>query len=168
MAWNGSGSPNRVEDFTADLAAGPPDSYVSADKVDNEFDNFKTMMTNCLARDGQNSPSANIVMAGYKITGLGTPTSGTDATTKTYVDTAVASASVSDGAITTAKMADGAVTTIKVADDAVTLAKQAAGTANRLQGFDGSGNPAEVAASARLALSSSTLVQRLVATPQLT
>ena len=43
-------------------------------------------MQNCLTRDGQNSPSANISWAGYKITSLGAPSSGGDAANKTYVD----------------------------------------------------------------------------------
>jgi microcystin-dependent protein len=86
MPWNGSGGFNREEDFTADLAAGPPASIVSAEKVDDEFDNFKGGLQNCLTRDGQNSPSANISWAGYKITSLGAPSSGGDASNKTYVD----------------------------------------------------------------------------------
>ena len=36
------------------------------------------------------TPAADFAMGGYKITGLGTPTSNTDASTKLYVDTAVA------------------------------------------------------------------------------
>jgi len=43
--------------------------------------------------------------------------------------------------------ADVSVTTAKIADDAVTLAKQASGAANRLQGFDASGNPSEITVS---------------------
>lgn len=86
MPWNGSGGFNREEDFTADLAAGPPASIVSAEKVDDEFDNFKGGLQNCLTRDGQNSPSANISWAGNKITNLGAPSAGGDAANKTYVD----------------------------------------------------------------------------------
>jgi hypothetical protein len=86
MPWNGSGGFNRDEDFTADLALGPPASIVSAQKVDDEFDNFKDGLQNCLTRDGQNSPSANISWASNKITSLGAPTAGGDATNKTYVD----------------------------------------------------------------------------------
>lgn len=50
-----------------------------------------------------------------------------------------------------------AVTTGKIADDAVTLAKQASGTANRLQGFNGSGDPAEVSVGTGLNLSGGSL-----------
>jgi len=45
------------------------------------------------------TPAADFAMGGYKITGLGTPTSNTDASTKLYVDTAVAN--LVDGAPST-------------------------------------------------------------------
>jgi len=48
------------------------------------------------------------------------------------------------GSILAAALATDSVITAKIQDNAVTLAKQAGGTANRLQGFDGSGDPAEV------------------------
>lgn len=67
--------------------------------------------------------------------------------TPTFSTGAIPTAALADSAVTTAKIADEAVTTAKIDDDAVTLAKQASGTANRLQGFDGSGNPSEVTVS---------------------
>lgn len=94
MGWNGSGGFNRTQDFTADKNAGPPDSIVSAEKVDDEFNNFKTGLQNTLTRDGQNSPSANINFAGKKITNLGAPSLGGDAVNKTYADGLLASASL--------------------------------------------------------------------------
>lgn len=51
----------------------------------------------------------------------------------------------------------GSLETADLADDAVTLAKQASGTADRLQGFDGSGNPSEVTIGTGLSLSSAAL-----------
>lgn len=86
MAWNGSGTFNRTQDFTADKNAGPPASIVAAEKVDNEFNNYKAGLQNCLTRDGQNSPIGNINWSGHKITNLGAPTSGSDASNKSYVD----------------------------------------------------------------------------------
>ncbi len=59
-----------------------------------------------------------------------TPTLDGHATTKAYVDTQVASATVADGSVTTAKLADGAVTTAKLADDTLTVAKVAPAVAN--------------------------------------
>lgn len=54
-------------------------------------------------------------------------------------------------------IADSSVSTAKIASRAVTLAKQATGTANRLQGFDGSGNPSEVTVGQGLSLSSAAM-----------
>ena len=45
------------------------------------------------------TPAADFAMGGYKITGLGTPTSNTDASTKAYVDTSIAN--LIDGAPST-------------------------------------------------------------------
>lgn len=102
MPWNGTGAFNRTQDFEADKNAGPPDSIVSAAKVDDEFANYKGGLQNCLTRDGQNSPSGNISWAGNKITNLGIPTSSADATTKAYVDALALSTS-----LTTATLASG-------------------------------------------------------------
>lgn len=49
------------------------------------------------------------------------------------------------------------VSTVTIADDAVTLAKQASGTANRLQGFDASGNPSLITVSGISTLSAGNL-----------
>ena len=61
--------------------------------------------------------SGNLAMGGNKVTGLGTPGTGTDAANKTYVDDTVASVTagtIPDGTITTSKIADGAVTAAKL------------------------------------------------------
>lgn len=56
-------------------------------------------------------------------------------------------------------IANDAVTTVKILDDAVTLAKidGDAGFANKLIGYDGSGNPGNISFSSSITLSSSTL-----------
>lgn len=57
--------------------------------------NFSTTMTNSLAAKlslSGGTMTGNIAMGSYKITGLGTPTTGSDATTKTYVDGILGSA----------------------------------------------------------------------------
>ena len=67
--------------------------------------------------------SGNLAMGGNKVTGLGTPGTGTDAANKTYVDDTVASVTagtIPDGTITTAKIADDAVTATKLDNTAVT------------------------------------------------
>jgi hypothetical protein len=68
----------------------------------------------------------NLNMGTKKVTNLGSPSSGADATTKTYVDAQI-SAAISTGTpggqIQTDNIADNAVETAKIADDAVTAAK---------------------------------------------
>jgi len=67
--------------------------------------------------------SGNLAMGGNKVTGLGSPGTGTDAANKTYVDDTVASVTagtIPDGTITTAKIADDAVTAAKLDNTAVT------------------------------------------------
>lgn len=57
--------------------------------------NFATTMTNSLAAKldlSGGTMTGNIAMGSYKISGLGTPTTGSDATTKTYVDGILGSA----------------------------------------------------------------------------
>ena len=57
--------------------------------------NFATTVTNSLAAKlslSGGTMTGNIAMGSYKITGLGTPTTGSDATTKTYVDGILGSA----------------------------------------------------------------------------
>ena len=71
MPWNGSGTFTRDQNFVNDAAAGPPDHFISADKVDDEFDNYKAGLENCLTRDGQTSPSSSLPMGNYRHTGVG-------------------------------------------------------------------------------------------------
>ena len=68
MGWNGAGGYTRAENFSADSSAG---IKILATRMDTEFDDFASAMTVALARDGQNSPSNNINMAGYRLTNVG-------------------------------------------------------------------------------------------------
>lgn len=74
--------------------------------------NFATTMTNSLATKlnlSGGTMTGNIAMGSYKISGLGTPTTGSDATTKTYVDgilgSATAAATSASAAATSASNA---------------------------------------------------------------
>lgn len=58
---------------------------------DTHDQDLATGINTALAKDGGNKPTSDIDWGGYKITNLGTPGSGTDAATKTYVDNAVTS-----------------------------------------------------------------------------
>ena len=65
--WNGSGTFERYHDWTTDQAANVDPS---ATRFDQEDDNFATGLNNCLTRDGQNSPSGDLPMGGYKHTNV--------------------------------------------------------------------------------------------------
>jgi hypothetical protein len=60
-----------------------------------------TALTGSVAADGQTPITGNLQMSSNKITSLGTPTSAYDATTKTYVDTAITTAAGSLGTMAT-------------------------------------------------------------------
>lgn len=76
MAYNGSGTFNRVYDWTTDAAAG---TKISASRMDTELDGIATGLSNAIAKDGQTTITANIPLATYKITGLGDATLAGDA-----------------------------------------------------------------------------------------
>ena len=71
MPWNGSGMFTRTHDWSADRDAGGTSAIIDADKMDAEFDNFKAGLEQCLTRDGQNNPLADLPMNGKKHTGVG-------------------------------------------------------------------------------------------------
>lgn len=83
MPFDGSGNFNRVMNWVSDATAG---IKVVATRHDSEDDNLAAGLSNTLTKDGQSQPTANIPMNGKKLTNLATPTTGTDAATKAYVD----------------------------------------------------------------------------------
>lgn len=89
MPWNGSGAVSLTQDFVADAAAGDPSDIIDASKVQTETQNLADAFSNVLTLDGQTKPTSNLDFNSKKITNLATPTSSNDATTKSYVDTAV-------------------------------------------------------------------------------
>lgn len=105
VAFNGSGTYN--------LPAGNPvttGTTISSSWANTTLSDIATALTNCITRDGQSPPTANIPHGGYKLTGLGQasatgdalgwgqngnlatlvlgadPTSNMQAATKQYVD----------------------------------------------------------------------------------
>lgn len=77
MPFNGSGTfvPLSPPDFPA-----LPFTTILASQFNNNLnDLFTSGLTNCITRDGQSSPTANIPMAGFRLTGLGAATADTDA-----------------------------------------------------------------------------------------
>jgi len=86
MAWNGSGTFLRVQNFVGDRDAGPPDNVIDAASMDSEFNNFKAGLENCLALDGQTLPTADIPLNAKKITGLADAAAATDALNRQTAD----------------------------------------------------------------------------------
>jgi hypothetical protein len=73
--WNGSGTFVRLHNWVADKLAS---IKIIASRMDGEFDNYKTGLENCLTRDGQTPPTANVPMGGFQITGLAAGSAATD------------------------------------------------------------------------------------------
>lgn len=76
MAFNGSGTFNRLYSWVQDKANG---IFVTASRMDAEMDGMATGLSTCITRDGQSAPTANIPMGAFKITGLAAGVSATDA-----------------------------------------------------------------------------------------
>ena len=74
MTWNGSGDFQRVHNFSADASAG---IKILASRQDAEWANFEAGLENCITRDGQNSPSADLPMGAQRHTNVGAPASTT-------------------------------------------------------------------------------------------
>ena len=85
MPFDGSGNFNRVMNWVNDALA---NIKIVASRHDSEDDNFAAGLSQCITKDGQTQPTANIPMNGKKIINLAAPTNPTDAASKTYVDTA--------------------------------------------------------------------------------
>jgi len=75
MPRNGSGTFNRIYDWTTDQANG---INCEADRMDEEFDGIATALSNSIAIDGQTTITANIPFNSKKITGLANGSARTD------------------------------------------------------------------------------------------
>jgi len=81
MAWNGSGTFQRVRNWVNDAAAGVK---IRADYHDTEDNNFASGISNCIAKDGQSTILAAIPFNNQRITGLGDPINPQDALNKQW------------------------------------------------------------------------------------
>lgn len=84
MAWNGTGTFEATDGvYTVPgicaSQAGDGDAKIKASEMDAVLEDLSDGIHACLAKNGENSPTANIAFGGYKITGLGTPSANTDA-----------------------------------------------------------------------------------------
>jgi len=106
------------------------------------------------------TPTDDFSIVNSTLTFTTAPPTGTDNIVVTYTkatqigvpnDASVSADKLASNAVTTAKILDANITTAKLQDNAVSLAKLSGGTANKLLGFDSSGDPAEVDAPVALA-----------------
>jgi hypothetical protein len=84
MAFNGTGTFVRLYSWVTDAANGV---NVDATRTDAETNGIATGLSNCITRDGQSLPTANIPLGGYKITGLGNGSAPQDGVTYAQVFT---------------------------------------------------------------------------------
>jgi microcystin-dependent protein len=76
MPWGGNGVFSRVFSWVADKAAGLD---ISSTRMDTDTDDIATNgFGNCLTRDGQGQPTANLPMAGFRHTGVQNAQNRTD------------------------------------------------------------------------------------------
>lgn len=99
MAFNGSGTFNRIYDWTTDEGNGID---IEASRMDGEDDGFATGLSTCITKDGQTTISANIPFNSKKITGLANGSARTDS---------IALGQVQDGTYTTLGTAGGSADT---------------------------------------------------------
>jgi len=66
--WNGSGTYSRYHDWTTDEAGAVA---IDATRMDQEDDTIAAGINACLAKNGENVPTANLPMGTYKHTGVG-------------------------------------------------------------------------------------------------
>lgn len=78
MARNGSGAYSLPATSVSPAVAS---TLIESTAFNTVAADLATALTESIARDGQTTITANIPMAGYRITGLGTPSARTDATT---------------------------------------------------------------------------------------
>lgn len=74
MGWS-NGTYSRVHDWTADEAAAID---IEASRMDAEDDSIAAGINNCLTKDGQNEPTANLPMGTNRHTGVGDAAAKTD------------------------------------------------------------------------------------------
>ena len=75
MAYNGTGTFNRIYNWTTDAANG---INIEAARMDTEDNGFATGLSNSIAKDGQTTITANIPFNSKKITGLANGSARTD------------------------------------------------------------------------------------------
>jgi hypothetical protein len=75
LARNGSGTYVRVMDWTNDRDSG---QNISASRMDTEFDDIATALSDSIAKNGETTITANLPMANFRHTGVGNASARTD------------------------------------------------------------------------------------------
>lgn len=78
MAFNGAGVFTQLYNWSTDKVNAV---LVTASRFQSTYDDMATAFTNCMTRDGQSPPTANIPMGGFKLTGLANGAAAQDAAT---------------------------------------------------------------------------------------
>lgn len=76
MPFNGSGTFSRLYSWVVDAAN---NVAISSTRTDAELNGMAAALSNCVTRDGQSPPSADLPMGGKKLVNLGNATVSTDA-----------------------------------------------------------------------------------------
>src|SRR5262249_21904380 len=139
MSWNGAGSFNRIYSWVADKAAG---LNISSTRMDADANDIAANgFGNCLTRDGQGQPTANLPMANFRHTGVGNGTARTDYASLGQVEDGTINWAVAGGAADalTATLVP-AITTL--ADGQLAGLRAAAANATATPSFAPNGLPA--------------------------
>lgn len=91
MPYNGTGTFVLIHNWTNEAAANTP---ILPGEFDEQEQDVATALSNCITRDGQGSPAADIPWNNFGITGLRAPVLAGDAANKGYVDIATANRSM--------------------------------------------------------------------------
>jgi hypothetical protein len=87
LPFNGSGSFTRVRNWVADAAAG---TKIRSDYHDSEDDGFAAGLSQCITKDGQTTPTADIKLGGKKLINVADPINPQDAVTLSAMNAAIA------------------------------------------------------------------------------
>lgn len=75
MPFNGSGVFSRIYSWTTDALNGLD---ISPSRMDTDSNDIASGLTQCITKNGQSTPTANLPMGGYKLTGLAAGSSSGD------------------------------------------------------------------------------------------
>lgn len=99
MPYNGAGQFVRIHNWTTEAASNTP---ILPGEFDEQEQDIAGGLSNCITRDGQGGPTADIPWNNFGITGLRAPLLATDAANRAYVDAVDAATRTWVGATTTA------------------------------------------------------------------